>query len=223
MGRSVEGRQGEARMRRTGLPAGRLALALVVGLVLAGCATPEYRFVGNAERDLVIRMPRSWTPLETTAALKASGIDPATSNSSWTAFYDAAPKPVVAHVQSISTDDPFMFAQSIPVSAEQRASITVDKLRELILPGTPEVREQATKAKDFAILTDEVVSKRKQQGVHLRYSFKIGETTELYERIALTDPKHTAIHILFVHCTQKCFAAHPEIDDVVTSLTLKSH
>jgi hypothetical protein len=199
-----------------------LALALVLVLALTGCATPQYRFVGNDERDLVIKMPRSWALLDTAAALKASGIDPATSATAWTAFYDAAAKPLVAHVKSVSTDDPFMFVQSIPIAAEQRATITDDKLRELILPSDPETRAKATKAKDFALLTNETVARPRQRGVHVRYSATLGATTELFDRIALTDPKRTAVHILFVHCTSTCFDAHPEIDDVVTSLTLKS-
>lgn len=212
-------------MRRTTRLARGVGLVLTAALVatLSGCATPAYRFVGNDDRDLVIRLPRSWAPLDTAAALKASGIDPATSASTWTAFYDAAAKPVIEHVKSVSTDAPFMFAQSIPISAEQRSSVTDDQLRELMLPATPEIREVATKAKDFVMLKDETVSKPKQRGKHIRYSYKIGTTTEYYDRIALTDPKRTVVHIVFVHCTQQCFAAHPEIDDVVTSLTLKSH
>ena len=212
-------------MRRTTRLARGVGLVLATALVatLTGCAGPEYRFVGSDDRDLVIRMPRSWVPLDTAAALKASGIDPATSTTTWTVFYDAATKPVIAHVKSISTDAPFMFAQSIPISAEQRSSVTDDQLRELMLPATPELREVATKAKDFVMLKDETVSKPKQHGKHVRYSYKIGTTTEIYDRIALTDPKRTAVHIVFVHCTKECFAAHPEIDDVVTSLTLKSH
>ena len=210
-------------MRRNVRPARwfSLALSVLLGIALTACAAPRYRFVGSDERDLVIRMPRSWAPLDTGAALKASGIDPTTSG--WTVFYDAAAKPVVSHVTSVSTDDPFMYAQSIPITAEQRSSVTDAQLRELMLPGTPEQRDAAIKAKDFAILTEETVSRRKQHGVHIRYSYKIGPTREFYDRIALTDPKHTAVHVLFVHCTQQCFAAHPEIDDVVTSLTLKSH
>ena len=38
------------------------------------------------------------------------------------------------------------------------------QLRELMLPSTPEARELAMKAKDFAILTDETVAKPKQRG-----------------------------------------------------------
>jgi hypothetical protein len=100
--------------------------------------------------------------------------------------------------------------------------LTDDQLREVVLPGTPEVRATATKAKDFAMLADETISEPRQHGVRLRYSFDLGSSTEVYDRIALTDPKHTTVHILFVHCTRECFAAHPEIDDVISSLTLKS-
>jgi hypothetical protein len=205
---------------------GRAFLLPVVVLLiasLAGCATPEYRYVGSDDRDLVIKMPRSWAPLDNTAALKASGIDPASSTDTWTAFYDAAAKPVVAHVQSTSTDDPFLFAQSIPIGADRRDSINDDQLRELMLPATPELRANATKTKEYALLVNETVAKPKQHGVHVRYSAKIGTTTEIFDRIALTDTKRTAVHIVFVHCTSTCFAAHPEIDDVVTSLTLKFH
>jgi hypothetical protein len=203
---------------------GGLLLTAAVVAGLTGCASPEYRFVGSSQRDVVIKMPRSWVPLDTAAALKASGIDPAAAAATtWTVFYDAAPKPVISHVSSPSTDAPFMFAQTIPISPEQRASVTDDQLRELMLPATPEMRDAAIKAKEFAILTDEKVSKRKQHGMHVRYSYKIGPTIEYYDRIALTDTKRTAVHILFVHCTRECFQAHPEIDDVVTSMTLKSN
>jgi hypothetical protein len=205
--------------RLTGVLGFGLAVALVTALT--GCAEPEYRFVGSDDHDVVMRMPRDWAQLNTSAAMKAGGIDPTTAG--WIIFYDAAAKPVVAHVKSVSTTEPFLYAQSIPIGVDQRATLTDDQLREVMLPGTPELRAQATKAKDFAMLANETISKPKQHGVHLRYSFNLGRTTEIYDRIALTDPKHTAVHILFVHCTQECFAAHPEIDDVVSSLTLKSH
>ena len=211
-------------MRRTVRLASGVGLALATALVttLTGCASPEYQFVSSEDRNLVIRVPRNWTALDPAAALKASGMDPATAANAWTVFYDAAEKPVVDHVKSLSTDAPFMFAQSIPISAEQRSSVTEDQLRELMLPATPQIRDIAAKAKDFVMLTDEKITRPKQRGMHVRYSYQIGETTEVYDRIALTDPKRTAVHIVYVHCTRECFAAHPEIDDVVTSLTLKS-
>jgi len=210
-------------MRRSARPTRTAGLAAALALVpvIAGCATPEYRYVGSTDRDQVIRVPRSWAPLNTTAAVKATGVAQGT-NVNWTAFFDASPKPGLTHVKAISTDEPFLYAQSIKISDEQRSMVTDDQLLELMLPSTPDVRAIAAKAKDFAILSSKKVSTRKQHGFHVRYSFKLGTENEVYDRIALTDPKQTTVHIVYVHCTESCFRAHPEIDDVVTSLTLKS-
>jgi hypothetical protein len=201
-----------------------LGPALVAGLVLVltGCAAPAYRFVGSDDRDLIMRVPRSWTVVNTSAALKAAGIDPS-SQPGWTTFIDGSPRPDLAHVPAASDDDPLLFAETIPVTKEQRASVTGDALRELVLPGDADVRAAATKAHAFVVLTNKTVSTHTEQGVHIKYAFKIGDTNEIFDEIALADPKLTRVHLVFVHCTQRCFAAHSaEISAVVSSLTLKS-
>ena len=197
--------------------------ALVAGLVLvlSGCGSPAYRFIGSDDRDLIMRVPRSWTVVDTTAALKAAGLDPA-AQPGWTAFIDGSPRPDVKHVQAPSDDDPLLFAETIPLTKEQRASVTGDALRELVLPGDADIRAAALKAKAFAILKNQTVSTPTQQGVHITYSFKIGGTNEIFDEIALADPKLTRVQLVFVHCTERCYATHKdEISAVVSSLTLK--
>lgn len=210
-------------MRRTARLSAAIGLALCLSIVamLGGCARPEYRFVASSERDLVLRVPTSWNAINTKAALKASGNDPATWNG-WAAFYDGSPKPALAHVKQPTTDDPILYARSIPVSDEERALVTDAGLLEMILPATAQERAAATKSKEFAILSKETVAQKHQHGAHVTFMHKIGNTVEVYDHIALTDPKARAIHVAFVHCTQQCFRSHPEIDGVVTSLTLKS-
>jgi hypothetical protein len=199
-----------------------LALAAGLTLVVPGCAQPTYRFVGSDDRDLVIRIPRAWTAVDHDAAMTASGMDQA-AQSGWTAFYDASSRPAAAHVASPSTADPLLFAESIQLTKEQRASVTGNDLRELILPGTPELRSAATKAHLFNVMENETVATPTENGSHIRYSYVIGGTTEIYDRIVLADPKLHSVHVLFVHCSLQCFFRHnSEIHDVVTSLTLKS-
>jgi hypothetical protein len=198
-----------------------LALAAGIAATVSGCAQPSYRFVGSDDRDLVIRVPRSWTPIDHAAAVKAAGLDGA-AQSGWTTFYDAAPKPNVVHVADLSTDDPVLFAESIPLTPEQRAIVSGNDLRELILPLTPELRAQAFKAKILVVLENQTLARPTENGSHIRYSYVVGGNTEIFDRIVLADPKLHAVHVLFVHCTQKCYARHAvEIHDVVTSLTLK--
>jgi hypothetical protein len=214
----------EARVHRVLGLARLVGPALVAGLVLVltGCASPSYRFIGSDDRDLVLRVPRDWTVVDTGAALKAAGLDPA-AQPGWTAFIDGSPRPDVKHVGAASDEDPLLFAETIPLTKEQRAGVTGDALRELVLPGDPDIRAAAAKAKAFAILENKVVSTPTQQGVHIKYSFKIGDTKEIFDEIALADPKLTRVQLVFVHCTEACYAEHAaEISAVVSSLTLKS-
>jgi hypothetical protein len=214
----------EARVHRVLGLARVVGPALVAGLVLilTGCGSPTYRFVGSDDRDLIMRVPRAWTVVDTGAALKAAGLDPA-AQPGWTAFIDGSPQPDVKHVQSPSDEAPLLFAETIPLTKDQRASVTGDALRELVLPGDADARAAALKAHAFVILQNKVVSTRTQQGIHMTYSFKIGDTNEVYDEIALADPKVTRVQLVFVHCNLRCYTAHKsEITDVVSSLTLKT-
>jgi hypothetical protein len=55
------------------------------------------------------------------------------------------------------------------------------------------------------------------------FFYRIDGTPEYFDQVVLTNPKRTRVHLVAIHCTQQCFTAHSrEIDDVVSSLTLKS-
>ncbi len=211
-------RQTSSRLARS------VGLGLVAGLVviLTGCGEPAYKYVGSSDRDAILRVPRSWSAVNTDDVLKASGADPA-AQTGWLVFYDASPKPKVAHVQTGSAADPLLVARAIPLSKDEGASITGEDLRELVLPGTAEQRTTATKAHTFALLENESVIKPGERGAHVRYSFSDGGTdTEIYDAVTLIDPKHHSVHVVSVHCSQSCYTAHAtEIRDVVNSLTLK--
>ena len=201
-----------------------VGLALTVGLavVVTGCSQPAYRFIGSDDRDFVLRVPHTWTPLNTSDVLKAGGLDPAT-QVAWTAFYDASAKPGVDHLQTPTAADPVLVVARIPLTKDQRASITGDQLREAILPLTPELRPQALAAHVFRVLENQTVAAKNENGARIRYSYVVGGVPEIWDRIALIDPKLTAVHVITVHCTQACYTAHQaEITDVVTSLTLKT-
>ena len=203
------------------------AAGLAVGV--GGCASPDYRFVGSSDHDLVIKMPRSWQAVDTDDVLKASGVDPAT-RSGWMAFYDAAPRPSVQHVRTSSATDPVLVAQSFDIDEDQRATLTDDQLRNALLPVTADARAQAaglgtaTADDGFKLVSDQVVDSKSEHGVHVVFSYRINGVPEMFDQVAVTDPKKTRGHLLVVHCTQSCFAARAgEIGDVVSSLTLKKN
>jgi hypothetical protein len=206
-----------------------LAATAAVAAGLTGCATPGYKFVGSDDRDVVMKIPRSWNAVDTDAVLKASGVDPA-SRSGWIVFYDAASKPSVQHLRTSSAQAPVLVAQSFDISSDQRPSLTDDQLRNALLPVTQEARDAAaaaagsTSAHDgFRLITDQTLNNKTEHGVHVVFSYRLNGANELFDQVAVTDPKKTRGHLLVVHCTQACFSARSgEIAGVVSSLTLKS-
>jgi hypothetical protein len=210
------------RVTRRARVAALAAVAGSVGLALSACAAPTYRYIGGSDHDLVLRVPRSWSPVNTKDALKATGSDPSTAG--WIVFYDAYDHPNVKHVTLASSEEPLLSAQTIKVPSDERASVTDDGLRDLILPGTAADRATATAAGAFAVLENKTEKTSKQEGVHLLYTEKIGTTNEYFDRIALTNPKKSTVDVVLVHCNQQCFEQQrSEIEDAVTSLTLKTN
>ncbi|MFI7588585.1 hypothetical protein ACIB24_16060 [Spongisporangium articulatum] len=61
-----------------------------------------------------------------------------------------------------------------------------------------------------------------ERGVHLVFSRTLLGHTEIYDKIAVTDPGLSRVHIVMVHCSQACFSDRGrEIDQVVSSLRVK--
>ncbi len=220
----------EAQVRRRNRPARYptaaaivpAALVAVLAVVLGGCAGPTYRFVGSSDHDLVLKVPRGWSEVNTTDALKASGVDPS-SVSGWTVFYDAAHKPNAADGQTKPANAPVLRVESVDVPESDRAGLTDAQMRELVLPGDDTQRQAAAASGQFKLIEDKAIATKTERGAHVVFSLVTDSSqAEVYDQIALTDPKRTRVHLLTVHCTQTCFnIRRTQIEDVVTSLTLK--
>ena len=216
-------------MRAVGRALAVLAVAALGVPALAGCSAPPYQYVGNDDHDLVLRVPKTWSKINSDAVLRASGEDPSTAVG-WLAFFDASPKPSVKHASDVYADDPVMIARSVDVPADQRASVTGDALRDLLIPVTESARTEqqisamaaGQSAPDFKLLADKTLTGRHERGVHVMFSYGTGGHTEVYDKVAVTDPKKTKVHLVLVHCSQTCFDTRgKEIDAVVSSLTVK--
>lgn len=209
-----------------------LALLAVTALgagLLAGCGAPAYQYVGNDDHDLVLRVPASWNKINSDDVLRASGEDPSTAVG-WLAFFDASPRPSARHASGTYAEDPVMVIRSIDVPKEQRSSVTGDALRDLLIPVTEQARTEqqvsalaaGQSAPKFTLLASRTLSTENERGVHLTFSYATAGHTEVYDKLAVTDPKKTRVHLVLVHCSKACFDGRgKEIDAVVSSLTVK--
>jgi hypothetical protein len=204
----------------------------VVGL--GGCGSPEYRFVSNNERDVVVRVPWEWSRIDPedveklgqTKEEQQAAQDTPDEPGSWQAYFDSAAKPAPTHIVGDHLTSPVVVLRSGDVPASAQATLTLDQLRDLVFPvsesgrAQQEVQAQATgqKLPEFRLVSDDEVRTKTSAGVHLVYS--VGE--EVFDQVAVTDVKKTRFHLLLVHCSQQCYdGSRSQIAEITDSFTIK--
>ena len=205
-----------------------------LALVLTGCASPHYKFVTSKDRDVVLRIPRTWNSVAASAVQKAAGeTSDASSDSSsddWVVYFDASTKPSAQHVRATKVTAPVLIAQSSPLPESAAASVTNDQLRDVVLPVSADGRAQlelsftATgRAKPkFRLIRDEEIRTKTETGVHVVFGYDLGEGEEIFDQVAVTDPKRTRVHVLLIHCATACFTARQtEIYSITDTFTVK--
>jgi hypothetical protein len=224
------GRRASAAGRRLPGAALALAAALAAGTAattLTACAAPEHRFVASDADDVVIRVPRSWTVVRN----GAPGTDPSAQpepDGAWEAVYDADAKPDPKHLNlTHRAKAPVALARTWVVTKEQADRADGEALRNMILPVTATARAASgasSVVSSFRLLADEDVRSATARGVHVVFSYDLGEGRgrEVFDQIAMVNSRKDRIHLFVVHCTQACYDTHrADISDAVDSFTVK--
>jgi hypothetical protein len=223
---SLSGRSGRA------VVAGAAAVAAVV---LGGCGSPEYRFVSNNERDVVVRVPWEWSRIDPgevekigqTAEQRQEAEATPDQPGHWLAYFDSAAKPAPKHIVGGDLPSPVVWLRSENLPESARQSLTADQLRDFLFPVSEagraqlQVQAQATgeKLPAFALLSDDPVKTRTAQGVHVVFSID----GEVFDQVTVTDTKRTRFHMLLVHCSKQCYErSRSQISEITDSFTIKN-
>jgi hypothetical protein len=204
-------------------PTRLLALTALVA-VLAACG-PSYRFTASAADDLVVKVPRSWSLVNSGVPANSDGTPGAAG--SWFAVYDAAPKPSAAHIQAPHATAPVALLRTFVITKDQGQALTDDELRDLLMPVTATDRSTAAAqgfiGTHFQLISDTKVTSRTASGVHVVFSYDLGQGVEVFDQIVLTDRSKTRVHLLFLHCSQSCYAVNRQaITDSTQSFTVRA-
>jgi hypothetical protein len=204
---------------------GWAALAAVLGWVAAGCAAPQFTYVSDASAQAYFKVPYGWHQI--TAAELAPQLKIATAAGIWQIGYDAAPTPSAVHALSPAAPQPFAFALVLPVNPAEHKAVTVNFLRDAIMPVTSAGRQayaaQGFSVAGFRLLSDTVVSAgHGVRGVRdvFDYTSRSGYT-DTFDKVALTNAGHSQVYVLLVHCLASCYRQHQkEIETVMRSFTV---
>jgi hypothetical protein len=215
-------------VRRPWAPAlGCVAAALTVAL--AGCAAPQYTYVGNTSQNTYFKVPYGWSPIKTAALVKALTGSSGNGGAAWTVGYDASSRPTADHVVGSVPGQPFVYALVSPASASMTSALSYNLLRDSFLPVTATSRQTADSngfpLTGFRLLSDSILTPG--QGIHgvrdiFDYTYP-GGTVVTFDKIAMTNADATEVYLLVVHCTSRCYQSNKAaINTVMDSFVVRS-
>ncbi|MFD0742953.1 hypothetical protein ACFQ1L_15010 [Phytohabitans flavus] len=181
-------------------------------------------------------MPSSWGKVDQEALDEfAVGVDPDSATAQlrerlmWTVAYDAADEPSVSHVAApMPFAEPAVWAKVERLLPEVSSSISLDVLRDLLLPVTEDRREAAAQANalfpGFELLRDDVIVPEKGlHGVRVVYNYQFLERSTTFDLTALVNDDASLLYMLLIRCAAKCYTERAdELDGIATSFTVRS-
>jgi hypothetical protein len=205
---------------------------LVVVVLLAGCAGPEYTYVTNSTDRTYLKVPNSWRPIDPKAIDAALGLDTTVKDADrglWLQGYDADAAPSPDHLFGASAAAPatLIGVQDVPMTA--RGSYSLDKLRDLFYPVSPASQQQAAAdptsvVTDLSVMSDEVLTPGQGvRGVHTVFRYRVaGGPPQVMDQTLYLNDDASKLYLFFVRCSTECYQQRQkEITSVVSSFTVK--
>ncbi|MET8867114.1 hypothetical protein ABZW11_29580 [Nonomuraea sp. NPDC004580] len=215
---------------------GLIALLAAI-LTLSACGQPEFTYVRDKGGTTYFKVPASFKQLDAyPIELYLSGDHPHSqaallrAQRVWSAAFDQSAQPSVAHL--LGSADPFVYATVHLLTAEQRDAISLNRLRDFILPVTEQTRAlyaqramatgQAPLFNRFEALSDDVLSlDGGARGVHVRFNYQIGAYVQTFDHTAILDEKGATVSVMLIGCRSTCYRERAaEFDKIASSFKL---
>ncbi len=204
--------------------------ALLAGVILTGCAAPQYTYVADSGENTYFKVPNDWHQIGASAlSAELQTVTGGSGGGNWMVAYEAGRQPTASDFLSFDTSQPFVFAETGTLNSSASAQLSYNTLRDFFLPVTAAARQNAAAQgfplTNFQQLRDQVLTL--SQGVHgVRETYDYtytGGISDTFDEIALTNADQTQIYLLVLHCTTACYSHYQaQINDVMSSFTVRS-
>ncbi|MGI5288738.1 lipoprotein [Nonomuraea polychroma] len=216
----------------------RASIVLLAAIfVLSACGQPEFTYVRDRTGTTYFKVPASFTQLNANAIeMYLSGDHPNSQAAQlraqrvWSTAFDQSTEPSVNHL--LGSADPFVYATVHQLTEEQRDGISLNRLRDFVLPVTTQMRElyqqqslatgQPPTFRNFELLNDEVLSlDNGARGVRVRFNYQIGNDVQTFDHTAILDEKGATVSVMLIGCQSLCFRKRAgEFDKIASSFKL---
>ena len=211
-----------------------VAVFTILLLSAAGCYAPPYEYVKNSADKTYFKVPASWRQIDEDRLKSWINGDPDSATAQardqliWTVAYDGSTNPTITHIFGYGvTPHPVVWAKVETLPEATRGSLSLDSLRDMVLPVTPAGRSavdpHVLELEGFELLVDDVVTPSPGvHGVHVAYNYRLGTTVHTFDQTALVNDDVSKVYLFLLRCTAVCFTdRRDEIATVVRSFTVR--
>ncbi|MGW0805452.1 hypothetical protein [Nonomuraea sp. NPDC002799] len=217
----------------------RALIALMVAiLMLPACAgQPDYTYVRDKTGTTYFAVPSSFTqlnaqPIESYLWGNHPNSQAARSHAQrvWSTAFDQAAVPSVNHL--LGSQDPFVYATVHQLTEERRGTISLNGLRDFVLPVTTQMRQlylqqvaatgQQPMFRNFELLADEMLTLADgARGIRVRFNYQIGGDVQTFDHTAILDAKGATVSVMLIGCQSVCFVKRAaEFDKIASTFKL---
>ena len=207
-----------------------LVLTMATVLLLTGCAQSSQKYAANKDVGAYFTVPNKWVKINEKSLRKAekTGADAAGLEKAnlvlWQEAYSKVPNVLAKEIFGLNpTEHPIAFTRIRQLTMEESNDVSLNSLRDLIIPVTKLYSGESSVVTDFVLLDDEEIIEKGARGVRTTFSFTPpGAANETVKQTALISEDRSTLYFFIVRCTTKCFKDNSdEINEISDSFTVR--
>lgn len=207
----------------------RRITAAAVALVMLSACSPSKQYEGSKSEGVFFTVPNGWTKVDGNALAKEESKS-ANQNDidrlamvGYQAGFSKLKKLTARDVFMLQpTAEPVLYVRIRDLFPEERNAISLNTLRNIILPVTEYADGTRTNDRNFQLIDNQEVVEKGGRGVLLKYSFDYQGTNETVKQVALFSNDQNKIYLFVLRCSTKCFNKNSKsIDEIVKSFTVR--
>lgn len=206
----------------------RITAAILAMVMLSAC-TPSKQYEGSKSDGAFFTVPNGWIKVDGQALNKVEAknanqeeldrLSMVTYQVGFTKAEKINPKDIFLLEP---TKDPVLYVRIRDLFPEERNAISLNTLRNLVLPVTDYLDGVIPNDRKFELFDDQEIIEPGGRGVALLYSFDYNGINETVNQVALMSNDQSKIYVFIIRCSTECYNKNiDEIDQIVNSFTVK--
>ena len=203
--------------------------AAALAIVMLSACTPSKQYAGNKDDGAFFSVPNGWTKVDATALNKEESknasqedldrLSMVTYQEGFTKSKKISPRDIF---MLEPTKEPVLYVRFRDLFPEERNAISLNTLRNIILPVTGYQDGTTTNDRNFVLYDEQEITEKGGRGVNLLYSFDYNGVNETVNQVALYSNDQNKIYLFIIRCSTVCYNKNiDEIDEIVKSFTVK--